>query len=192
MSRSTGPGTTPDEAAATLADLARLSRHSRRVSLAVVTGPPLVAWGLAWAVGFPLLDLAPWRVALPVGSGLAVAAGLVSWGLRPRHLQTGREGPVRGGWLAVMLASPFLVLSMIGMPVPTILVVLGVLWGLAMLLYAVAAVDRAFAVVGALIVVLGGVVRHVVGQPLVVFGLVAGGAMVLLGVARTWRSRRAW
>lgn len=178
------------DAAETLADLETISRRSRQAASAALTRIPLASWGAAWVVGFALLDQAPWRLAVPVGLALAAGAAVATWTWRSPQIRSGRETRIGLGWLALMLCSPFLVAVVSPIPDRVEMMFLGALWGVALLLYGIASADVAPAVVGA-ITVLAATISRVSGipHPLLVFGAVAGGSMLALGLRRTWRYR---
>lgn len=176
------------EAAETLRDLRTIGGRSQRAASTALTRIPLAAWGLTWAVGYALLALAPWRLAVPVGCVLALGGALVSWIFRSRQVTSGRERRTRAGWLALLLCSPFLVAVVSPIPARTEALFLGALWGVALLLFAIATLDLPLGVVGALIVLAAGGSRTAaVDRPLLVFGLIAGLAMLALGLWRTAR-----
>ena len=181
--------TEPAEAAETLRDLRTVGGRSQRAASTALTRIPLAAWGLAWAVGYGLLALAPWRLAVPVGCVLAFGATLVSWIFCSREVTSGRERRTRAGWLAMLLCSPFLIAVVSPTPARTEALFLGALWGVALLLFAIATLDLPLGVVGALIVLTAAGSRIAAAdRPLLVFGLVAGLAMLALGLWRTVRS----
>lgn len=91
-------------------------------------------------------------------------------------------------WWVLFLGS--FALGIIVAPAPPFVVGLasGALWGIAFLMYAVLAGDRAAGILGAGIVVLAAVLRiTLMHRALLPFGLGAGGGMVLLGLMRTVR-----
>lgn len=175
----------PAEAARTLGELRAIGDRSRRVAYATITRTPLVVWGVAWLLGYVALDTLEWAVAVPVGIGLSVAAALGTRLCRSEEVVNGWERRVQLSWLVLMASSPLLVATISPAPARSVVLFLGALWGVALLLYAVAAGDVALGVVGALIVVMAAVANVAVQHHgLLVFGLVAGAAMVALGVAR--------
>lgn len=189
-----GPADQPvsaGRAADTLADLDSIETRSRRAASTALTRVPLASWGVAWLVGFALLDSRPWRVAVPIGLLLALAAMALTWVGRSPQVRSGREGRVGLGWLALMLCSPFLVATIGPVPARVEILFLGALWGVALLLYGVASADIALCAVGVLIV-LGGAFSRPVSPPhaLLVSGLVGGASMLALGGWRTWRAGR--
>ena len=190
MPDSDRPEGAASEAVQTLTELAEIRRRSRRAATTGLTRIPLTTWGFAWLTGYLLLDLAPWRVAVPVGSALAVGAVVVTWALRSQEVRTSRTARVGAGWLVVMGSSPFLLAVVSPDDGRVEALFLGTLWGVAMTLFAVATADRPFALLGAAVVLTGPFSRVLAGpHSLAVFGVVGGAGMLSLGVWRTWRSR---
>lgn len=178
----------PTAAAQTLRDLQTIGGRSQRAASTALTRVPLATWGVAWAVGFALLAYQPWRLAVPVGCVLALGAALVSWIFRSREVTSGRERRTRAGWLALFLCSPFLVAVVSPIAAPTQALFLGAIWGVGLLLFAIATLDLPLGAVGALIVVAAAGSQIAVDRPLLIFGLIAGPAMLALGLWRTFRS----
>lgn len=167
--------TEPAEAAETLRDLRTIGGRSQRAASTALTQIPLATWGLAWAVRYALLALAPSPLAVPVGCVLAFGAALVTWIFRSREVTSGRERRTRAGWLALLLCSPFLIAVVSPIPVHPEALFLGALWGVALLLFAIATLDLPLGVVGALIVLAAAGSRiAALDRPLLVFGLIAG------------------
>jgi hypothetical protein len=182
-----GPGPTPPAAAAdTLRDLRAIGSRSRQAATRDLIATPLVIWGIAWIVDYALLDLAPWRAAVPAGVALTVVAVAGTWLSRMRAaVLSGWERRVRMAWVALMLCSPFLVTSISPVPGRVLVVFLGALWGVGLLLFAIATGDVPLAAAGALTVLAAAFCRPVLHHySLLGFGLCAGGAMVTVG---TWR-----
>jgi hypothetical protein len=188
------PSVVAAEAAAdTLRDLRAIGSRSRQAATRDLMGFPLVVWGLAWVTGYALLDLAPWRFAVPIGVVLAVAGVTGTWLARRRSaVLSGWERRIRVAWLALMACSPFLILSISPVPGRVLAVFLGALWGVGLLLYAVATGDRPLGVVGVVTVLAAAFCRPVLHHhALLGFGLCAGGAMLALGVWRvSWSALR--
>jgi hypothetical protein len=182
------PAASSAAAADTLRDLAGIRARSRRAATRDLLRLPLVFWGLAWIAGFSLLDLAPWSVAVPVGAALAVAAAAATWLSRARPaVRSGWEHRTRAGWIALLACSPFLVLSISPVPARVMAVFLGALWGVALVLYAIATGDVPLGVAGGLTVAAAGFCRVLLHHNgLLGFGLCAGSAMLALG---GWRLR---
>ncbi len=175
----------PSEAARTLRDIDRITGRSRRVAYAAFTRAPLTFWGIAWLLGYSALDLLPWAVAIPVGVALALGAALGMWWWRPGEVGSGHERKVQLSWLVLMACSPLLVATAGVVTSTAVLLFLGALWGVALLLLAVATGDVALGVVGGLVVVAAAAVRIAVPQHLLLtFAVVAGGAMTALGAYR--------
>lgn len=146
-------------------------------------------WGAAWWLGFALLDLAPWRIAVPVGIALSAGAMLTTWLFRSQEVSSGWERQTRTGWLALMLCSPFLLASIGPIPSYAQMIFLGALWGVALILYAVPTGDFPLGLVGAGILLTGVFARSFGAHRLLVFGCVAGLAMVALGASRARGAR---
>ena len=182
------PLTESAAAAATLRDLVGIRARSRRAATRDLLRLPLLFWGLAWIAGFSLLDLAPWPVAVPAGAALAVAAAAGTWLSRARPaVRSGWEHRTRAGWIALLACSPCLVLCISPVPGRVMAAFLGALWGVALLLYAIATGDVPLGVVGGLTVVAAAFCRILLHRyGLLGFGLCAGGAMLALG---GWRVR---
>ena len=181
-----GPLEPVDEAATaadTLRDLRAIGTRSRHAATRELLAIPMLAWGVAWAVGYTLLDLLPWPAALPAGAALVVAALGVTWLTRLRRsVLSGWERRVQVGWAALMLCSPFLVASISPVPGRVMAVFLGALWGTGLLLFAIATGDRPLGVAGALMVLAAAFCRPLLHHhALLGFGLLAGLAMILLG-----------
>lgn len=179
------PAPSAADAARTLQELAAIGGRSRRVAYATFTRSPLAVWGVAWLIGYVALDTAPWVVAVPVGLGLSAAAMLGTWLCRSEQVVNGWERRIRLSWLVLMGSSPLLVATITPAPAHTVALFLGALWGIALLLYAVAAGDVALGVVGAVIVATAPAAHIAVhDHDLLVFGVLAGGAMAALGMTR--------
>lgn len=189
MPDSVGP--TAAEAAHTLRDLAAIGERSRRIGHAAFTRVPLVIWGTAWIAGYTAFDLLPLRPAIAVGAPLWVLAVVVSRIARNDDVVSGWQRGTRRSWAVVVLCSPLLVLTIMPAPPAVVMLLLGALWGVALLLFAVATGDVVLGGVGVLVVTVAAVARIVVpGHGVLGFGLVAGGAMAVLGLVRTWDALR--
>lgn len=183
---------TPAEAIDALAEAARL----RRLAWPLVAGQlgrlPLVWWGLAWMVGYPAAQFLPLAPALILNAvAVAVAFTLTRVGRRwdPIGGSTGWERLVSRAWWATAGASLLVNLVVTPAPVAVFFLVPGVLWGLALLLFALAAGDRALGVLGAALALLAPALRQLApDQALLLFGVLGGGAMVAVGAVRTLSS----
>jgi hypothetical protein len=177
------PGPPAAAAADTLRDLRAIGSRSRQAATRDLLGLPLLLWGVAWIAGYALLDLAPWRVAVPAGLALAAAAVAGTWLSRVRPaVLSGWERRTRTGWAALMLCSPFLVASVSPVPSRVLAVFLGAVWGVGLLLFAIAAGDVPLGATGAFTVLAAAFCRPLLHQhALLGFGLCAGGAMFALG-----------
>lgn len=154
---------------------------------------PLVYWGIAWIVGYAAAQYLPGWLASLVWLAFMVGSFVSRrWWSRSRGGQSvvisGWEEQVRRSWWIIVLGS--VALSLIIEPVPTFALYLlfGALWGIAYMLYAVVADDRALGLLGASIVTLAVAVRlFVPGVALLLFGLLAGGSQMIFGIVRTRR-----
>lgn len=175
---------TPADVARTLAELGEIGSRSRRAATSAFVRRPLLLWGLAWLAGFAALDLLPWPLAVPLGVAFALAAALGSRLWQAADAVSGWEARLRWCWAAILGVSPLLVLVVSPVPATRAALLLGALWGLALLLYAVACGDLPLGAVGAVIVVAAAVTRLVDVHPLLLFGLVGGLAQAGLGLSR--------
>lgn len=173
------------EAARTLRDLQAIGGRSRKAAYAKFTRIPLALWGTAWLVGYAGLDILPWVTAIPLGLALSALAVVGTALSHSDEVVNGWERRVQLSWLVLMASSPLLVAIITPAPAHTVLIFLGALWGIALLLFAVAAADFALAAVGAIILGTATAV-HVLSpaRDLLVFGVVAGGSMAALGLRR--------
>ena len=182
-------GTSAVEAARTLDELRAITDRSRRTARAAFTGVPLLAWGVAWMAGYAGLGLLPWATAVPLGLALSACAVLVTVLVRSTEIVSESRGRIAASWVALMVSSPLLAATVAPVPVPTMLVFLGALWGVGLLLLAVGTSDAPLGVVGGIVVAVAASAHVLLGdRSLLVFGLVAGGAMAGLGAVRTCRS----
>ncbi|MBJ7604168.1 MAG: hypothetical protein JF888_13400 [Candidatus Dormibacteraeota bacterium] len=178
----------PLEAAHLLAAIRPLPSRTWRLAVQEFTRLPLVAWGVAWVLGYAAVQLLPPWIGLGAFSVLGVAALTLTRRVATPELQTGWEAQFRRCWWALIGVTPLLGLIIEPTPLPTLLLLLGALWGVALLLYAVAITDWALGMVGVTIVG-GAAASHVLagGWPLLCFGVVGGGAMAILGSVRLLR-----
>jgi hypothetical protein len=183
----------PDEAARAL-ELARAAeaRSRRAVVEAPATGL-LLYWGLAWLAlysGHALLRGTLGDVVTAVLLVLPVAWCAVRRWRGSAALVSGRERRLFAAW-SVVVAASFIVPRIAQPATPaTSGLLVGALWGLALLLYAVMAGDRAlFGLGGGIILLAWFLAGHGSAAPLL-FGLGAGGAMALVGGIRLWRGRQ--
>ncbi|MGI8968937.1 MAG: hypothetical protein ACR2GA_07535 [Chloroflexota bacterium] len=184
---------TPDEAAAALSAASTTMRRSRRAALSKFAQTSLVFWGIAWIIGFGAEQFLPdWRSWL-VWALVGIAAfALTRWHDSASAMSSGAisgwEAQFHRTWWVLFFGSAGLEAITVPAPVVVIGLLPGALWGIAFVIYAVLAEDRALGVLGASIVVLAVVLRILfVHQALLLFGLGAGGAMTTLGVVRTVR-----
>jgi hypothetical protein len=179
---------TPEEATAALEEAHRVRRLGWRLVSGQATRLPLVWWGLAWMVTFPGAQLLPFPAALALGvAANAAAFALTSLGSRwdPAPGRTGWERTLARSWWAVLAGSLAVNLIAAPAPIPVFFLIPGAIWGLAMLLYAVAAGDRLLGVLGGGLAVLAAALRVLLlDESLLLFGLAGGGAMVAVGALR--------
>lgn len=174
-----------DRAEASLREIGALADRTRRASRSMATGFPLIGWGAAWTAGCAALDLLDGVVRIAVVVLAWVFAMLMSWMPLRAVIRTGVESRMRWAWMAVMVASPFLVAA--GQPASMVhlALLLGALWGMAMCLYAITAHDTVFAVVAMFGVVVAGIAGIQEAVPaLLLFGLASGLTMLALGIYR--------
>jgi len=184
----------PREAMAALDGARATMQRSRRASVSAICNTPLIYWGVAWIAGYVGAQFLPSVAA--TGVWVAVFAVMLArrhW--RRLHppanlIVSGWETRVRRAWW-VLFAGSF-ALSAIASPVPSYVpgLLVGALWGIAAILYAVLLDEMEFGVLGAWIVVLAVALRLFVPDlSLVLFGIGAGGAAIALGIKR---ARHAW
>ncbi len=186
---------TADEAADALA-AARIAMHrGRSAAVGQALRAPLVYWGVAWVAGYAAAQFLPGWLAYLVWFGFTVG-WLVSrrvWKMsrdRRHVVVSGWEAKIGRAWWIILLGG--VAMPLIVEPVPTVALYLlfGALWGIAYMLYAVVAEDRAFGFLGASVVVLAVIFRLFVPDlALLLYGLAAGGITITFGVARM---RRQW
>jgi hypothetical protein len=159
----------------------RTARAAKRTTL----GVGLIAWGVAWLLGYAGLQFLPFFVGWGAWVPLGIAAFVATRLLRDDTIRSGWEGRFERAWWVVVFGTPLLV-STVTPAEPIVLVLLpGALWGLALLLYAVVSEERALAAFGATLVVLAPLLRQFLPEwGALLFGLVGGGGMVGLGL---WR-----
>lgn len=186
-------GLTAREAADALAAAQTAMHRSRRAAVGKFARAPLVYWGIAWMVGYVAAQYLPgWLASLVWLAFMAGSFVSRRWWNQSSGGQSvvisGWEEQVRRSWWIIVLGS--VALSLIIEPVPTFALYLlfGALWGIAYLLYAIVADDRALGLLGASIVALAVAVRLLVPEiALLLFGLLAGGSQMIFGIVRTRR-----
>jgi len=178
----------PTDAARLLADIRPLPARTWRLAVQEFTRLPLLAWGVAWVLGYGAVQLLPPWIGLGAFTVLGVAALTLTRFVATPDLQSGWETQFRRCWWALIGVTPLLGLIIQPTPLPTLLLLLGALWGVALLLYAVAITDWALGMVG-LTIVVSAAASHVLagGWSLLCFGAVGGGAMAILGSVRLLR-----
>lgn len=181
-----------DEARAALLAARAVATRSGRAARGNVARAALAVWGLVWLLGYTGVQFLPFAPAWALWLLLGTAAYALV-----RHMR--REETVRSGWEAVFLRAWWVMIcgtmaiTLLVIPAPFAVVALlpGALWGLAILLYAVVADDRALATLGGALVLAAPLLRLAVpGWSPLLFGLLGGGGMLALGVARArspWR-----
>ncbi len=186
---------TAGEAADALAAARVAMRHSRSAAVGQSLRAPLVYWGVGWVVGYAAAQFLPGWLAFLVWFAFIIGwlAARRAWksphDRRPAVI-SGWEAQVGRAWWIIVLGST--ALSLIIEPVPTFVLYLffGALWGIAYMLYAVVAEDRALGLLGVGVVLLAVAVRLVVPDlSLLLYGLLAGGSTIAFGIARM---RRQW
>ena len=166
-------------------ELGELGEQTRVAGRSTATGYPLFGWGLAWAIGYPALELLDGWLRVVVVGLVWVAAMVLSWVPLRVAVRTGTEGRLQVGWWVLMGASPFIVAAAQPVSLAHVALLLGALWSVGMMLYAIAMHDVAYAVVAAIGIVAAAVagMQEFMG-PLLLFGLVAGLPLACVGVVR--------
>ncbi len=184
---------TPTEAADALAGAQATMRRSRRVAVGRFLSARLVYWGIAWMIDYTALQFLPGWIALLMWVVLVAGAfatpRLVAWSDAGQStVISGWQGQFRRAWWVVLFGSFALVTIVAPAPDYVIYLLLGALWGIAHLLYAVATEDRPLAFLGGGIVLIAVAARVFAPEiALLLFGLLAGGCMAIFGALRTWR-----
>jgi hypothetical protein len=75
----------------------------------MATGYPMVGWGIAWILGLGALDLLDGTTRIVVTALAWLIGMLLSWLPLRTAIRTGSETRMRGAWVIVLVASPFLV-----------------------------------------------------------------------------------
>lgn len=174
-----------DQAERVIRELDELRDRTRTSGRSVATGYPLIGWGFAWAAGYSSLELLDgwWRVAAAV---VAWMVGMsLSWAPMRAAVRTGTEGRMQAGWFVLMGASPFIVAAAQPATWVNIALLLGALWSVGMVFYAIATQDVPYAVSAGIGVVAAALAsfQEAVG-PLLLFGLAAGLPLLAVGFAR--------
>ena len=185
--RTSSPGVpTPGEAVEALSAVRGALRGGRRAAVGEITRVPLVVWGVVWCADYAALEFLSGAVAAPLAAGLAaVAFGLSRRAGGEAQASSGWEVEVVGAWWVLLVGSVALAL-VVGPGSEVVLgLMLGAFWGIALMLYAVVAKDRALGALGVGIVILA-VALRVASPPLalLLFGLVSGASMAGLGMVR--------
>lgn len=181
--------------AAEAAQALRLAEQARRGGrLLVVLSPmarPLVAWGIAWMVDGIVYRVLPLAPALFVTSAMGVAALVATLLTKDASVRSPWAEAASRSWWVLILATAAVcaVLIPTAIPAATLVLVLGVLWGLGILLYAVAGRQHQVLALG-LVLVLTPVPAALLlpgADAVLLYGLVGGGAMVGTGM---WNAMR--
>jgi hypothetical protein len=180
-----------DRAEDSLREIQTLTGRTRLASRSMVTGFPLIGWGVAYVVGLGALDLLDGVQRIAVAAVAYLIGIALSW--LPTHdvIRTGAEGRLHVAWVVVLIGTPFLIIA--ARPQSFVYaMLLGVaLWGLAMCLYGVATYDPLFAAVAGSGTILAGVLAMPdLTHPLACFGLGAGLPLLALGAVRAARGVR--
>jgi hypothetical protein len=176
------------EADEALRSAQRLEARSRRMVMGQVAGSQIVLWGGVWALGYTEAQFLPLAAASVVWLLLMLVGGLVSALLRRgREVSSGWEARFGRGWWALVLGSFAVVAIVEPTSAQVVFLVLGALWGIGFVLYALIAGDVPLVVLGAAVVVVAPTLRILIPQwSLLGVGVLAGGSMMGFGL---WRSR---
>jgi len=178
----------PNEATDALAAARTTMARSRR---AVVERPmrvSLVYWGLVMMVGYPTVRFLPVWLPLLLWGLLLLGPSALCWLRKQRgalSIISGWERAYTRAWWVFVLGS--IAIGWIVAPAPLYVVplLIGMLWGLALLLYAAVVADREVGLVGIGMMALAVALRVFVPEhAILIFGLAAGGGMTLLGLVR--------
>ena len=183
--------TASEHAERMIRELDEIGGRTRAAGRSTATGYPLIGWGLAWAVGYPALELFDGWLRIAVVVLVWAAAMVLSWVPLRVAVRTGTEGRLQIGWWVLMAASPFIVAAAQPVSLVHVALLLGALWSVGMVLYAIAMHDVPYAVVAAVGIVAAAVAgfQSLIG-PLVFFGLLAGVPLACVGVVRLVQGAR--
>lgn len=180
-----------EQVASSLRELGALTDRTRAASRSMITGFPMIGWGVAWIVGMPAVELLDGVPRIVAATAAWLTGMLMSWWPRRASIRTGTERKLRVAWVVVFGAMPFLVSAAQPASLTHTMLLLGALWGVAMCLYAIATDDRAYAAVAGFGTVVAGVVAAPdLANPLVCYGMAAGIPMVALGAVRVFQGVR--
>jgi len=164
---------------------ARSAHAARRTTMRA----GLIVWGVVWLLGYTGLQFLPFAIGWALWLPLGVAAYALTRWLRDDTIRSGWEARFTRAWWVIVFGSVFLVSTVVPAEALAIILLTGGLWGLALLLYGVVSGERALAVLGGGIVVLAPLLRQLFPDwAALLFGLLGGGGMVLLGL---WRERES-
>ncbi len=181
-----------EEARAALLAARSVATRSGRAARGNVARAALAVWGVVWLLGYAGVQFLPfglaWALWVPLGTA---AYALVRYWGREETVRSGWEAVFLRAWWVMMFGTTAIMLIVIPAPFAVVALLPGALWGLAILLYAVVADDRALALLGGTIVLAAPLLRMGVPDwsPLL-FGLIGGCGMLALGVIRArspWR-----
>ncbi len=176
-----------EEARAALGLAHAATVRSARAAQRTTMGVGLLVWGVAWLVGYTALQFLPFALGWALWLPLSGAAYALTRQLRDDTVRSGWEPHFLRAWWVIVFGSTFLITTVVPAEAIVIILLTGGLWGLALLLYGVVSEERALALLGGGIVVLAPLLRHLLPDwGALVFGLLGGGGMVLLGL---WRGR---
>lgn len=180
-----------EDAARALRDLNGIAERARSESRSMVTGLPLIGWGIAWILGLGAIDVftgAPRLIVVVIAWVIAMTLSWVPWRRTVKHATDTR---VRWAWTIVFAASPLLVMAADPRSLANGVLFLGALWGLAMCVYAVATGDTAFAIASGIGVVAAGILAALASPPSILwYGLLGGIALLALGIHRAFGGTR--
>jgi hypothetical protein len=150
----------------------------------------MVGWGIAWILGLGALDLLDGTTRIVVTALAWLIGMLLSWLPLRTAIRTGSETRMRGAWVIVLVASPFLVAAAHPADFSHGVLLVGALWGLAMCLYAVATEDQILTVTSGIGIVMAGLLAELdAPNRLLWFGISAGLPLLALGILRVVRGR---
>lgn len=171
--------------------MTRLSARSGREARDRTTARDFLVWGVAFLVAYAGLDLLPTPGDWICASVTIVLAIMLSWLPRRHQVRTGWTGRARLGWLVVFVCSPAIVATVAPIEPTRWMLLLGALWSLAMALFAVATRDFVLVVAMVLATLSAGVAAsQEFLPPLLLFGTVAGGLLILVGARRLYALRQ--
>jgi len=182
----------PADGRSLLDEVTGLTARARREARDQASARNFLVWGIAWLVGYLGLDLLPPPANWAAATIALVAASAFSWFPHRQGVRSGWSGRTRLGWLVVLGCSPAVVATVGPLDTTRLMLLVGALWALAMALFAVATRDPVVVVVMVLATLAAGVAASQDLLPsLALFGVVAGGLLVLVGATRLWTLHRS-